>query len=168
MGRHTPTPAVRCGRRASSGTAVGMSAVLAAIAMAMSVGTASAAPATATGALVPDTPCTDSARACVDLRTHRSWLLDQGRVVRGPVPMMDGDQEDPTPVGTYAVEWKAVQWTSREYRTPMPYSVFFAAGGVAFHEGQQDTPSAGCVKLGPEDARAWFQFLGIGDQVQVR
>ena len=38
----------------------------------------------------------------------------------------------------------------------MPWSVFFADGGIAFHEGDPDTFSAGCVKLDEEDARAFF------------
>ena len=50
----------------------------------------------------------------------------------------------------------------------MPYSVFFADGGIAFHEGRQDTASGGCVKLGHDDAVAWFAYLQVGDEVQVR
>jgi lipoprotein-anchoring transpeptidase ErfK/SrfK len=65
------------------------------------------------------------------------------------------------------VQWKAEQYTSREYLTQMPYSVFFADGGIAFHEGTQDTPSAGCVKLEHEDAKAFFYFLQRGDEVQI-
>lgn len=118
--------------------------------------------------LVPGTPCTVTARACADLGTHQAWLIEDGAVRRGPVPIMIGDEIDPTPTGTFAVEWKAEAWTSREYLVQMPYSVFFAPGGIAFHEGRQDTPSAGCVKLTHVDAVAFFDFLQIGDEVQVR
>lgn len=31
--------------------------------------------------------------------------------------------------------------------TPMPYSVFFAPGGIAFHEGSLTEDSHGCVRL---------------------
>jgi lipoprotein-anchoring transpeptidase ErfK/SrfK len=117
---------------------------------------------------VPGTPCSPTAEACVDLARHTAWLLRDGQVLRGPVPFQDGDEEDPTPRGTFTVEWKAENWTSREYGTPMPYSVFFAPGGIAFHEGRQDTPSAGCVKLGPDQAHVWFDYLQVGDEVQVR
>jgi lipoprotein-anchoring transpeptidase ErfK/SrfK len=116
---------------------------------------------------VPGTPCTAAARACVALNERRAWLLDAGKVVRGPVPIQHGDVKDPTPRGTFEVQWKAEQYTSREYLTQMPYSVFFAEGGIAFHEGAQGNPSAGCVKLGPEDARAFFYFLQVGDEVQI-
>jgi lipoprotein-anchoring transpeptidase ErfK/SrfK len=124
-------------------------------------------PAPASGALVAGTPCTATARACVDLAARRAWLIDGGAVTRGPVPVMTGDRDDPTPRGTFAVQWKAQEYTSREYLTQMPYSVFFADGGVAFHEGRQDTYSAGCVKLVHDDAVAWFNYLQVGDQVQV-
>lgn len=113
------------------------------------------------------TPCTATARACVDRNGRRAWLLDAGEVVRGPVLVQTGDDEDPTPLGTFAVQWKAEQYTSREYLTQMPYSVFFADGGIAFHEGRQDTPSAGCVKLLHDDAVAWFDHLAVGDEVQI-
>ena len=89
-------------------------------------------------------------------------------MTRGPVHVMTGDEDDPTPVGTFHVQWKAEQYTSRQYLVQMPYSVFFADGGVAFHEGRQDTYSGGCVKLGRGDAVAWFNDLQVGDEVQVR
>jgi lipoprotein-anchoring transpeptidase ErfK/SrfK len=96
-----------------------------------------------------------------------AWLIDNGRVVRGPVRIQTGDRDTPTPLGTFTVQWKAQEYTSRQYLTQMPYSVFFADGGIAFHEGRQDTPSGGCVKLIHEDAVAWFDFLQVGNEVQI-
>ncbi|MFR9802643.1 L,D-transpeptidase [Pseudonocardia sp. RS010] len=126
------------------------------------------APAGSTPAnIVPGTPCTKSARACVDLATHNAWLIRDGAVTRA-VTFVDGDEKTPTPTGTFKVEWKAEQYTSREYNTPMPYSVFFAPGGIAFHQGGQTTPSAGCVKLVLADAQAFFADLQVGDEVQVK
>lgn len=118
--------------------------------------------------LVAGTPCTATAKACVDLDARTAWLIEGGAVRRGPVSVMIGDEIDPTPLGTFRVEWKAEQWTSREYLTQMPYAVFFAEGGIAFHEGPQDTNSAGCVKLTRADAQAWFAYLQVGDEVQIR
>ena len=118
-------------------------------------------------ALVDGTPCTATAKACVDIADGRAWLISGGVVTRGPVHVMTGDEDDPTPVGRFHVQWKAEQYTSRQYLVQMPYSVFFADGGVAFHEGRQDTYSGGCVKLGHDDAVAWFTYLQVGDEVQV-
>ena len=125
------------------------------------------APKVATGAAVPGTPCTASARACVDVSSRLTWLIEDGRIVHGPVAMRPGDAQDPTPKGVFAVQWKAEQWTSRETYTQMPYSVFFAPGGVAFHQGAMDTPSAGCVKLVEAEAQRYFAALQVGDEVQV-
>jgi lipoprotein-anchoring transpeptidase ErfK/SrfK len=131
-----------------------------------SSGARSEAPATYPNG-VAGTPCTATARACVDVGGRKAWLMDGGTVVRGPVQVQTGDREDPTPLGTFSVQWKAEQYTSREYLVQMPYAVFFAPGGVAFHQGRQDTPSAGCVKLLEADAKAFFVHLQVGDEVQV-
>lgn len=126
-----------------------------------------ASTATPSGAAVPGTPCTASADACVDLASHTAWLFDDGEVTR-TVPFLDGDPRSPTPVGTFAVDWKAQNYHSREFDADMPFSVFFAPGGIAFHEGSLERPSAGCVHLGKPDAVAFFDALEVGDQVQVR
>jgi lipoprotein-anchoring transpeptidase ErfK/SrfK len=122
---------------------------------------------TATRTRAPGTPCTVTARACADIGARKAWLIDDGQVVRGPVRIMVGDDVDPTPVGTFRVQWKDKEYTSREYLRQMPYSVFFADGGIAFHEGDFNTPSGGCIKLSHADAVAWFNFLDVGDEVQV-
>lgn len=111
--------------------------------------------------------CVPPVRACVDLDDSRAWLLDGERVARGPVKIRTGDDTTPTPRGEFTVQWKAQTYTSREYLRPMPWSVFFAEGGIAFHQGNFDTPSAGCVKLHEEDARAFFAFLQVGDRVRI-
>jgi hypothetical protein len=112
-------------------------------------------------------PCLVTVKACVELAANHAWLVDNGRIVRGPVPIMQGDEETPTPRGNFTVQWKAEVYTSREYLVQMPWSVFFADGGIAFHEGNPDTYSAGCVKLSEEDAHAFFDYLKVGDAVQI-
>lgn len=183
------------GRRAGARFGVVLAAVLAAVALVVGVGAAApgildgTASAT-TGSLLggsapaPAPAATDAAgglvdavsavpgclitvRACVNLDEDSAWLLDGGRVVRGPVPIRPGDEERPTPRGLFSVQWKANPYTSREFLVQMPYAVFFAAGGIAFHEGSPETYSAGCVKLDEEDAKAFFNFLQVGDGVQV-
>ncbi len=120
------------------------------------------------GVPVPEVPpCLPTVRACVELGADHAWLLDNGRVVRGPVTVTPGDEENPTPRGSFTVQWKAPTYTSREFLVQMPWSVFFADGGIAFHEGNPETASAGCVKLDEEDARAFFTYLQVGDAVQI-
>jgi hypothetical protein len=121
-----------------------------------------------TGRLVPGTPCTVAASACVNLTDQRAWLISRGAVVLGPVPIHSGGPEHATPQGTFAVSWKDRNHVSRElHDMPMPDAVFFAAGGIAFHEGPLADPSAGCVHLRAPDAVAFYGALHRGDQVQV-
>jgi hypothetical protein len=119
-------------------------------------------------------PCSVSAKACVDLETQRAWLIQDGKIMRGPVPIASGGNGEETPVGhSLRVYRKDKDHVSQESRlpngdpAPMPWSVFFQDGGIAFHSGDPARSSGGCIHLGPADAEAWFSYLQINDQVQV-
>ena len=176
------------GRTGRRGLRAAVTAVVVLVAGVLLAGVGVAAPALPAGALLssapvpadPDglareqgvpvpelPPCLPTVRACVELAAGHAWLLDAGRVVRGPVPITPGDEENPTPRGAFTVQWKAPVYTSREFLVQMPWSVFFADGGIAFHQGDPDSASAGCVKLDEEDARAFFTHLQVGNPVQV-
>ena len=123
---------------------------------------------------VPGTPCSVSARACVDLESQQAWLIRDGRVVRGPMRIASGGEGKATPVGhSYRVYRKEEHHVSGESTTrdgrpaPMPYSTFFADGGIAFHAGDPSRSSAGCIRMETEDAQAVFEDLQNGDKVQV-
>jgi hypothetical protein len=124
--------------------------------------------------LVPGTPCSISARSCVDLESQRAWLIQDGKVIRGPVGISSGAVGQETPIGhSFRVYRKSKDHKTQEFRladgspAPMPWAVFFADGGIAFHEGNTAAPSAGCIRMKAADAQAWFENLQIGDQVQV-
>lgn len=124
--------------------------------------------------LTSGTPCSATARACVDLESQRAWLIRDGRVTRGPVPITSGGNGSETPLGhSFRVYRKNKEHRSGEFTdpdgnpAPMPWAVFFADGGVAFHGGDRDRASAGCVKLDAPDAEAFFNDLVEGDKVQV-
>lgn len=149
----------------SLGTRIGVALAVAGLAVVGVVGTANAD----ADDLVEGTPCTESARACVDLDGGQAWLIDDGEIVRGPVGISTGGEGRETPRGDFAVEWKNRDHRSAEFDgAPMPFAVFFAEGGIAFHEGSLQSRSAGCVRLVREDAEAFFGFLQVGDPVQVR
>jgi lipoprotein-anchoring transpeptidase ErfK/SrfK len=120
------------------------------------------------------TPCSVSAKACVDLDSQRAWLIKDGKIMRGPVKIASGGNGEETPVGhSLRVYRKEKDHVSQESRlpngqpAPMPWSVFFEDGGIAFHSGSPSRSSGGCIHLEPADAEAWFNYLQIGDQVQV-
>jgi lipoprotein-anchoring transpeptidase ErfK/SrfK len=158
MGRHSRTG------RPPARAAVAVCGLTLGVFASVAVGQAQAGPD-----VVPGTPCTAAAAACVSIDSKQAWLIADGAVVRGPVPTSVGAPGRDTPRGDFVVEWKHAEHRSSEFNNaPMPWAVFFAEGGIAFHEGNLASPSAGCVRLGPEDARAFYEFLGIGAPVEVR
>jgi hypothetical protein len=117
---------------------------------------------------VAGTPCLSNVRACVKLSTRQAWLISNGRVVFGPVPITSGKPGQRTPTGLHVVSWKDADHRSSEFDdAPMPWSVFFASGGIAFHTGSLRAQSAGCIHLADSVARRFFSTLGVGDVVQV-
>lgn len=103
----------------------------------------------------------------MDLVAHTTWIQRHGRIVLGPVWMLPGSPGSPTPPGSYRVQWKDKAHVSGEFGDPMPYAVFFAPGGIAFHEGSLTRSSHGCIHLDAENAPAYFAQLDVGDTVQV-
>lgn len=125
-------------------------------------------PSDDTSQLVAGTPCTATAKACIDLAHNEAWLVKDGQAVRGPVEINQGAAGENTPTGTFDVQWKDRHHRSKEFNNaPMKYSVFFAPGGIAMHQGNVHKKSAGCVHLSAADAAAWYSYLHVGDQVQV-
>jgi hypothetical protein len=114
--------------------------------------------------------CPRPATACVDLTRHLTWLQSGGRVTFGPVRMEPGPPGTvhATPLGTFQVQWKAGPgYISTIYGDPMPWAVFFAPGGIAFHGGSLSKPSHGCVHLTVANAHYYNEHLPVGAEVVV-
>ncbi|MDT8910792.1 L,D-transpeptidase [Amycolatopsis sp. PS_44_ISF1] len=117
-------------------------------------------------------PCAKAASAggtsaCVDLSAHRAWLLQDGKIVYGPVSMLPGQKANPTPTGTFHVLSREKMHYSREFDdAKMPNSVFFYPGD-AFHTGSLKAYSHGCVHLSATSSLKFFNTLAVGDLVQV-
>jgi hypothetical protein len=145
-------------RRLSRLTAASL-AVLGGAAGLLVLGTGTASAATAP-------PCAATARACVDLATQQGWLMDNGAVTYGPVPLRSGRPSAPTDPGTFHVTYKDLHHVSSIYHQAMPYAVFFN-GGDAFHEGSLRVSSHGCVHLSRSAAETFYDTLSVGDEVDV-
>lgn len=110
--------------------------------------------------------CPPAASACADLSTDITWLQAGGKITYGPVRMKPGLPR--TPRGTFHVEWKAgAHFMSSEFNEPMPYAVFFAPGGIAFHGGSLTKKSHGCIHLDIDSARYYNDHLPVGAEVVV-
>jgi lipoprotein-anchoring transpeptidase ErfK/SrfK len=120
----------------------------------------------------PGVPCAAAAAAsgtaaCVDISAHKAWILQGGKVVYGPVPMLPGRKGYATPTGTFHVLSKEKVHLSKEFdNAPMPNSVFFYPGD-AFHTGSLSVYSHGCIHLSASASLKFFNTLHIGDIVQV-
>ena len=114
--------------------------------------------------------CPPAAAACVDLSGHLTWLQADGKVTFGPIRAEPGPpgSAHATPRGIFQVSWRAgPTFISNIYHEPMPWAVFFAPGGIAFHGGSLTTPSHGCVHLTDENAHYYNQHLPDGAEVVV-
>jgi hypothetical protein len=120
----------------------------------------------------PGVPCAAAAAssgtaACVDLSAHKTWILQGGKVVYGPVSMLPGRKGYATPTGTFHVLSKEKVHLSKEFdNAPMPNSVFFYPGD-AFHTGSLSVYSHGCIHLSASSSLKYFTTLHVGDVVQV-
>ena len=110
--------------------------------------------------------CPPPASACADLSASLTWLQSDGKITYGPVRMKAGLPR--TPRGTFYVQWKAgADYVSTEFGDPMPYAVFFAPGGIAFHGGSLTKKSHGCIHLDIYSARYYDDHLPVGAEVVV-
>ena len=141
--------------------------VLGVAASSAALGTAAVLALPATAQAAPAAPCSAQAAACIDLSANTSWLMDNGVVTYGGVPITSGKPGYETPPGTFRVTYKDIDHWSRAYDAPMPYSVFFTTSGIAFHEGSLSDKSHGCIHLSNTAARTYYNALQPGDVVEV-
>ena len=118
--------------------------------------------------------CPATSVACVDLAGHTAWLQRDGRPLTGPLEMLPGadtfhrppgPDSSATPAGTFHVLRKERNGFRAEFHEPMNHAVYFAPGGIAFHEGSLTTTSNGCIHLSAADAATFFDTLRTGDGV---
>lgn len=118
-------------------------------------------------AYAPGIPCHLVTGACADLSAHKVWIVQDGKVVFGPVSIMPGTKSYPTPTGTFHVLSKVVNYHSREFDNAlMKYSVFFYPGD-AFHVGSLGVPSHGCIHMTYSSAQSFFSQMSVGEEVQI-
>jgi hypothetical protein len=114
-------------------------------------------------------PCAKTVKACARLSTQEVWITDgAGKLLRGPIHMNHGEEDNPTPTGTFHVQRKDRYHVSQEQKgSKMPYAVFFDGEGRAFHQGDPSRESVGCIRMAEKDAAWVFEHLEVGDSVQI-
>ncbi|MFJ4339126.1 L,D-transpeptidase family protein [Streptomyces sp. NPDC088915] len=129
-------------------------------------------PSTTNALDAPAPACMTGRVLCISKESRTlAWMID-GKVVSS-MDVRFGSENTPTREGTFSVGWKAREWTSTIYHTPMPYAMFFS-GGQAVHYSADFAArgyagaSHGCVNVRDRaKLAALFDQVKVGDKVVV-
>ncbi|MGW4779128.1 L,D-transpeptidase family protein [Streptomyces filamentosus] len=120
----------------------------------------------------PDPRCMTGRVLCISKESRTlAWMID-GKVVSS-FDVRFGSENTPTREGEFKVEWKAREWTSTIYHTPMPYSMFFSRGQAVHYSADFAArgyagASHGCVNVRDRAKLAvLFDQVKPGDKVVV-
>lgn len=121
-------------------------------------------------------------RIVVDLQAQQVTAYDGAKVAMS-LECVSGDAAHATPKGRFAVLRKHHPYSSKKYKVPMDYAMFFTLTGEALHQYHGPAPwwllrlgravtdqvgSHGCVRLQEQDAKALYAWAPIGTQVEVK
>ncbi|MET9635962.1 L,D-transpeptidase family protein [Streptomyces virginiae] len=129
-------------------------------------------PPTVNEVAAPDPRCMTGRVMCISKESRTlAWMID-GKVV-STMDVRFGSENTPTREGVFNVGWKAKEWTSTIYHTPMPYAMFFS-GGQAVHYSADFAArgyagaSHGCVNVRDKGKLSkLFDDVQVGDKVVV-
>ncbi|AJF66920.1 ErfK/YbiS/YcfS/YnhG family protein [Streptomyces vietnamensis] len=120
----------------------------------------------------PDPRCMTGRVLCISKESRTlAWMID-GKVVSS-MDVRFGSENTPTREGLFKVEWKAREWTSTIYHTPMPYAMFFSRGQAVHYSADFAArgyagASHGCVNVRDRaKLSALFDQVKVGDKVVV-
>ncbi|WP_078612978.1 L,D-transpeptidase family protein [Streptomyces katrae] len=120
----------------------------------------------------PDPRCMTGRVMCISKESRTlAWMID-GKIV-STMDVRFGSENTPTREGEFKVEWKAKDWTSTIYHTPMPYSMFFSQGQAVHYSADFAArgyagASHGCVNVRDKGKLATlFDQVHVGDKVVV-
>ncbi|MER7520025.1 L,D-transpeptidase family protein [Streptomyces sp. NPDC126499] len=129
-------------------------------------------PATTNTLDTPDPRCMTGRVMCISKESRTlAWMVD-GKVVSS-FDVRFGSENTPTREGEFKVEWKARDWTSTLYHTPMPYAMFFSRGQAVHYSSDfaargYNGASHGCVNVRDKGKLAvLFDQVKVGDKVVV-
>ncbi|MFI8961258.1 L,D-transpeptidase family protein [Streptomyces sp. NPDC053493] len=129
-------------------------------------------PATTNKLDAPDPRCLTGRVLCISKESRTlAWMID-GKVVSS-MDVRFGSENTPTREGEFKVEWKARDWTSTIYHTPMPYAMFFSRGQAVHYSADFAArgyagASHGCVNVRDKaKLSVLFDQVKVGDKVVV-
>ena len=94
--------------------------------------------------------------------------------------VITGQPGKETEAGKFSIFKKIEDYTSKKYKAPMPYTMFFSKDGKAVHGTKwatlrsylhayvtESVGSMGCVGLTEDDARTLFEWAPIGTAIVI-
>lgn len=104
----------------------------------------------------------------VDLSAQLIYVY-RGGVEIGRAYIIYGDDEKPTPTGSFTILEKKARHISNIYHVPMPYMLRLTWTGIAIHESEIDDEYAthGCIGVPEEFSALLFSVAQKGDRVLV-
>jgi lipoprotein-anchoring transpeptidase ErfK/SrfK len=114
---------------------------------------------------VPDGPI----GIVIDLEAQRLYVYRAG-VEIGRSVIIYGDDDKPTPTGTFPILEKDIDHVSNLYDAPMPYMLRLTWDGIAIHGSGEigyEYATHGCIGLPDEFAAILYREAGLGDNVLV-
>ncbi len=107
-------------------------------------------------------------RIVVDIAAQRLYVY-RGAAEIGRSSIIYGDDDKPTPFGTFPILQKNADHVSNIYDAEMPYMMRLTWDGIAIHGASVDDWAAtnGCVGVPEEFAALLFAQAQLGDKVTV-
>ena len=107
------------------------------------------------------------------------YALDNYKIVY-EFDVITGQPGKETHAGRFSVFKKIEDYTSKKYKAPMPYTMFFSKDGKAIHGTKwatirsylhvyvtESVGSMGCVGLTEDDARTLFEWAPMGTTIVI-
>jgi hypothetical protein len=95
----------------------------------------------------------------------------RGGVEIGRTILIYGDDDKPTPLGTFPILEKDVDHVSNLYHAPMPYMLRLTWDGISLHGSGETVDNRyathGCIGLPDEFAALLYRAARLGDRVTV-
>jgi len=121
----------------------------------------------------------ETKKIVVNLHRQKLIAYENGKIAH-EFDCITGRAGKETNPGSFRVHDKKISYTSRRYKAPMPYSIFFTPDRKAIHAsplakirsyakylGIGEPGSHGCVGLSEDDAKWMYEWTPIGTIVEV-
>jgi len=130
-------------------------------------------------AFVEDSDAGPKKAILVNVHDQVLYAVDDYKIVY-EFDVITGRPGKETTAGKFAVFKKIEDYTSKKYKAPMPYTMFFSKDGKAVHGTKwatlrsylhayltESVGSMGCVGLTEDDARTLFGWTPVGTPVVI-